>query len=142
MAKVERSISIKAPVDKVFSYISEPKNELEWLPSLTDIREVTGKGVGKKWSWSYKMIGISFKGNSEVTEQVTDERYVYKSTGGIRSTWTFTCKPKDGGTTLNLSVEYTIPVPVLGKVAEKLVLSQNEREADLAIANIKTRLES
>jgi carbon monoxide dehydrogenase subunit G len=142
MSKVKRSISIKAPVDKVFAYITEPKNELEWLPSITDVREVTGEGVDKKWGWTYKMIGMSFKGNSAVTEQVTNEKYVYISTGGIRSTWTFTCKPEGDATTLNLAVEYTIPVPVLGKVAEKLVLSQNEREADLAVANIKNRLES
>jgi hypothetical protein len=33
-------------------------------------------------------------------------------------------------------------MPVLGKVAEKLVLLQNKREADLAMANIKTNLEN
>ena len=30
-----------------------------------------------------------------------------------------------------------IPIPMLGKVAERIVLAQNEREADLAMANIK-----
>ena len=43
---------------------------------------------------------------------------------------------------MNLKIEYTIPIPVLGKVAERLVLAQNEREANLAIENIKSRLES
>jgi len=61
MAKVERSITINAPVEKVFAYIENP--------------------------------------------------------------------------------EYTIPIPVLGKLAEALVLRQNEREADLAMANIKDRME-
>jgi carbon monoxide dehydrogenase subunit G len=142
MAKVERSILIKAPLEKVVSYLTDPKNELEWLPSLTDVREVTGQGVGKKWSWSYKMIGLTFKGNSEVIEQVGNEKYVYKTMGGIRSTWTFMFNAEDDGTRFNLAVEYTIPIPVLGKLADKLVLSQNEREADLAINNIKSRLES
>ena len=142
MAKVERNTLIKAPLEKLFSYLTDPKNELEWLPSITDVRGVTGQGVGKKWDWTYKMIGLSFKGNSEVIEQVDNEKYIYKTKGGIRSTWTFMVKAEGGGTRLNLTVEYTIPVPVLGKVAERLVLAQNEKEADLAISNIKSRLES
>lgn len=142
MAKVERSNTINAPVGKVFSYITNPVNELEWLPSLTDVRDVTGQGVGQRWGWSYKMLGLSFKGKTEVVEYISNERYVYKTSGGIVSTWAYALKPEGAGTRLNLSVEYTIPVPVLGKVAEKLVLRQNEREADFAVANIKARLES
>ena len=142
MAKVERGIFIKAPVEKVFSYITDPKNELEWLPSITDVRDVTGLGVGQRWGWSYKMLGLSLKGKTEVTEFASNTRYVYKSSGGITSTWTYSFKPEAGGTQLNLAVEYTIPIPVLGKVAERLALAQNEREADLAVANIKARLES
>lgn len=142
MAKVERGILIKAPVEKVFSYITDPKNELEWLPSITDVRDVTGLGVGMRWGWSYKMLGLSLKGETEVTEFVSNTRYVYKSSGGITSTWTFSFQPEAGGTRLNLAVQYTIPIPVLGKVAERLVLAQNEREADLAVANMKARLES
>ncbi len=42
---------------------------------------------------------------------------------------------------MKLDIEYTIPIPVLGKLAEKLVLRRNEREADLAMANIKDKFE-
>jgi carbon monoxide dehydrogenase subunit G len=142
VAKVERGVLIKAPVERVFSYVTDPKNELEWLPSMTDVRDITGLGIGQTWGWTYKMLGMSFKGKTEVTDFASNSRYVYKSSGGITSTWTYSFKPEAGGTRLSLAVEYTIPIPVLGKVAERLVLSQNEREADLAIANIKGRLES
>jgi len=46
MAKIERSSTINAPVEKVFAYISDPMNLLEWLPSITDARDITGEGVG------------------------------------------------------------------------------------------------
>ena len=141
MAKVERSITVNASVDKVFAYITDPKNEMEWLPSNTDVRDITGQGVGQKWGYTFKMMGLPFKGEDEVLEYTPNQRYVTKSTGGIRSTWTWTFKSEDGGTKLNIIVEYTIPVPVLGKVGERLALGQIEREADLAAANIKARLE-
>jgi len=141
MAKVERSININAPVEKVFAYISDPETQLEWLPSITDYRDVTGEGVGQRWSWTYKMAGLRFNGKSEVTEHVPNQRRAVKTTGGIPSNWTWILEPEAGGTRLNMLIEYTIPVPVVGKLGEKLVLRQNEREADLTMANIKTRME-
>jgi uncharacterized protein YndB with AHSA1/START domain len=142
MAKIERSSTINAPVEKVFAYISDPMNLLEWLPSLTDARDITGEGVGQRWGWTYKMAGLSFKGESEVIEHVPNQRRVFKSTGGLLSTWTWTFKPEAGGTWLNLVIEYTVPVPVIGKVGERMVLRQNEREADQAMANIKAKMEA
>ena len=46
-----------------------------------------------------------------------------------------------GGTTVDVETEYTIPVPVLGKLAEKLVLKRNQRESEMGLANLKERLE-
>lgn len=141
MAKVERTITVNVPVEKVFSYISDPNHELDTIPSITDIRDVTGEGVGQKWGWSYKMVGISLKGESEVTEYIPNQRLVHKSKGGIESTWTYTLNQEDGSTQMNLVVEFKIPIPVLGKVGERMVLNRTEREADLAMTNIKERLE-
>lgn len=142
MAKVARTVTIKAPVDKVFSYISNPKNEMEFIPSITDIRDVQGQKVGDKYGWTYKMMGVSLKGDSEIIECKADELYVTRSTGGIISTWTWTFKPEGDSTVLGVTVDYNIPVPVLGKVGERMVLRQTEREADYAMENLKDILQA
>ena len=141
MTIVERSVTINAPVEKIFSYISNPRNELEWLPSVVDVRHVVGKGVGQRFSWTYKMIGIPLKGETDVAEYIPNELIVYKTTGGIDSTWTWQFKSAVGRTQIQLAVEYIIPERVLGKVPEWFVLRRIEREADMAITNIKERLE-
>lgn len=141
MAKVERSITINAPVEKVFAYIENPMNELEWIPSLVEVKDVAGQGAETRFRWAYKMVGIRLEGEVTNTGYIPNERIVVQSKGGIVSTWALTFEPHDGGTKLNAVVEYTIPIPVLGKLAEALVLRQNEREADLAMANIKDRME-
>ena len=140
MAKVERSITVNAGLDKVFAYISNPANEMEWFTSISDIRDIKGKGVGQTYGFTYKMSGLSLKGESEVIEYTPNKKYVTKSKGGISSTWTWTFSPDNGGARVNVVVEFSIPVPVLGKVGEKLALGQAEREADLAAANIKAKL--
>ena len=65
MAKVERSMTINAPVEKVFAYIDDPMNELEWFPGLMEVRDVTDKGVGACSRFAYKMIGIRLEGENK-----------------------------------------------------------------------------
>jgi len=144
MPTVERTISINAPVEKVFEYISDATNQPEFIPSQVESEFVirTEEGVGSQTRWVYKLLGIRFKGESTCTEYVPNERIVTESRGGIVSTWTYTFEPEDGGTKLTMVVDYTIPIPVLGKFAEALVLRQNEREADLANANLKAIMEA
>lgn len=141
MAKVERTIIINAPVEKVFAYIEDPMLMPEWLPGMIEAKDVTGQGVETHFRWLYKMSGLRFEGETTVSEHIPNERIVTQSKGGIVSTWTWTFQPHDGGTEMNLVLEYTVPVPVLGKLAETLVLRQNEREADQAMANIKAKVE-
>jgi coenzyme Q-binding protein COQ10 len=141
MAKVEKSITINAPMEEVFAYVEDPMNQLEYLPSIVEVKDVTGQGVGAHYHWTYKMTGLRFEGESTMTEYIPNERMVVETKGGIVSTWSWTFTPEDGGTRVDLTVEYTIPVPVLGRLGEALVLRQNEREADQALANIKAKLE-
>jgi len=141
MEKIERNIVLNIPVEKVFSYMSHPINQLEWLPGLVDIQDITGEGVGRTCGWTYKMMGIPFRGKAECTEHIPNERIVIKTTGSIVSIWDFTLIPQGVMTSVNLVVDYTIPVPLIGKLGEKLILWQNEREADLAMTKIKKSLE-
>ncbi len=141
MAKVKRSITINAPVEKVFNYLADPMNQPEWVPSIMEIKDVSGSGVGQHFRWTYKMAGVLLKGESTTTEHIPNERIVTQSKGGVTSTWIFNFETHDGGTMMELDIEYTIPIPVIGKLAEKIVLKRNEREADLAMANIKEKME-
>jgi uncharacterized membrane protein len=141
MAKVERSITINAPAEKLFDYIDDPMNQLEWLPSIMEITDVSGSGIGQQHRWTYKMAGVLLKGETKITEHIPNERIVSQSKGGVTSTWIFNFKTHEGGTMMELDIEYTIPIPVIGKLAEKIVLKRNEREADLAMVNIKENVE-
>ncbi|MBN1571851.1 MAG: SRPBCC family protein [Deltaproteobacteria bacterium] len=142
MAHVQRNIAIKAPIEKVFNYITDPMSSEEWSPGLEKITGVIGSGVGRRDKWEYKMAGMKFNGESVVKELNPPDRYVLESVAGIISKWVFVLeKYYDGDTKLNLDIEYTIPVPILGKLAERAILGQNEKVADQIMNNIKTKME-
>jgi carbon monoxide dehydrogenase subunit G len=141
MAYLERSITVDAPIEKVFSYIIDPLNEKDMNLGITKVRDITGKGVGQRWKWTYRMMGFLLKGEAEVIDLIPNNRYVTKTSGDISSTWTYTLKTKDNVTLMNLVIDYTISIPVFGKIGEWLLLRENERRADIGIANIKAKLE-
>ena len=142
MAKITRSITINAPVEKVYAFMSEPTNLPEIWPSMVEVKDVQPSPAGGyNFGWVYKMAGMRFEGASETTESITNQRVVTKSTKGIGSTFVWMYEPEDGGTKLTLEVEYIVPIPLLGKLAEAFIVKQNEHEADVMLANLKARME-
>jgi uncharacterized membrane protein len=144
MAKIERTITINAPVEKVFEYLAQPTNLPEIWPSLVEVKDVkqTPQHVGDTFNWIYKMAGMRFEGSTQTTEYVSNERIVTKNTSGIPSTFVYTFEAEDGHTRFHEEIEYTIPIPLLGKLAEAFILRQNEHEADVFLANLKARMEA
>jgi uncharacterized membrane protein len=143
MAKVTRMVIINAPVEKVFEFMNYPGNLPEIWPSMVEVKDIKPAQVGSyNFSWVYKMAGLRFEGASDTTEFVANQRIVTKSTKGISSTFVWQYEPNDGGTKLTVEVEYVVPVPLLGKLAESFIVKQNEHEADAMLANLKARMEA
>jgi uncharacterized membrane protein len=140
MAKVEKSVTVDAPVERVFAYLKDPMSNLEWLPGMMEVTKVSGEGVGARFRWVYKMAGIALEGESTALEFVPNQRFVTESKSGIVSTWTWDFAPQNGGTRIDLMVDHIAPIPVLGKLAEGLVVRQNERVLDTALENIRSRM--
>lgn len=142
MAIAKSSITINAPAEKVFEYI-KPETLPEIWPSLVEVNNVEElPNGGYKWDWVYKMAGMRFNGATEDTEIIENERTVSHSTGGIESTITWLYQPEDGGTKVTVIAEYTVPVPLLGKLAEAFIVKQNEHETETILANLKARIET
>jgi len=136
METIEKSIIINAPAEKIFEYIDDPLNDPEWMIGMMEVHEVEGlPGVGRHFHWTFKMVGIPLK-------HVPNRRTVTESQGAVSSTWAADLEPEGDGTKLTMKVEYTIPIPVLGKLAEHLISKQNQRNLESSMENIKHMLEA
>lgn len=144
MATLKKTISINAPVEQVYGYMAEPTHLPEIWPSMEEVKNVkkTPDGAVDSYDWKYKMAGMHFEGSTQVKEYITNQRTVAKNEKGIPSTFVWTYQPEGNATKLTVEVEYTIPVPLLGKLAETFIVKQNEHEAETMLANLKARMES
>lgn len=142
MAKINKAIVINAPVEKVFGYLDEPTNLPEIWPSLVETTEVKRlPNGGNFYRWTYKMAGLRFNGTSEDIEWVVNQRIVNQNKGGIDSTITWTFEPQGEGTKFTAEVEYKVPVPLIGRIAEATIVKMNEHETEVFGANLKARME-
>lgn len=143
MATATNSIVINAPVEKVFKYCAPPENLTEFWPSVVEVSNIKElPNGGHSFDFVYKMAGMTFKGSTEDIDFVPNERTVSKSTGGIESTITWEYQAVESGTKFTSTVEYKIPVPLLGKLAESFIIKMNENEQKNILENIKARLET
>lgn len=144
MKKIRKTIEIKAPVQRVYDFLTQPTNLPSIWPNMIAVTNVVAStGGSHDFDWQYKMAGIHFHGHSKTLEAQPGKLVRMQNEGGIPSTFVWTYQGLDGaGTRLTVDVEYTIPTPIVGKIAEALLAKLNERDADTLLANLKDVMES
>lgn len=142
MFKISRSIIIDAPIEKVCNFMEDPANLPEIWPSMVEVSNIRTNARGWPiYNWVYKMGGMKFQGESSTVEYEHNSHVITESTKGIQSRFDFHYRDVDGKTEVKMDVEYSVPIPVLSKVAEQVVGKLNEHEADVLLANLKADME-
>lgn len=145
--RVERSIEIAAPPEKVFAIAGDLRRVPEWSPWVaTDPAtsfsfEGPEQGVGQvmRWSSNNPLVGI---GAEKVTEFTAGERLVTETDYGEfgTSTATITLSPAQGGTRLTRSFASALP-GVVDRWAGLMIDGSVGAEYEKGLANLKALAE-
>jgi uncharacterized protein YndB with AHSA1/START domain len=144
MQRTRRTVEIWTPRQRVYDFITTPTVLPSIWPSMVEVSNVVRRSDGwTEYDWVYKMAGLHFKGHAK-TEVAQPGKYLcVRTESGILSTFYWTFEGLDGaGTKVTCEVEYKVPAPVIGRLAETLVAKLNERELETLLANIKETMES
>jgi hypothetical protein len=142
MASWKDSILIHAPANQVFAYVDDPSELPTWLPNMVEVRNVIGTGLGQQYEYTYKMAGLLLRGQSIVVEHDPNKRGLHQIIGTFTALWEYCVEPHEDGTVLSIRAEYRIPVPVVGKLAERIAIQQNARALGLSLINARDMMES
>lgn len=144
MPTLTQDITIDAPVEKVFAYLSDPKRSPTFVPGLNRISNLSDPEpkTGRQWEWEFNWFGLILSGKSECTAYEPSSLYQFQTKGGAASTWTYRCDPDDGKTRVTLEVDYEPPQSVVAQVAAGNMLERmNRNRATEALANLQALLE-
>ena len=119
--KVQKSIEIAVPPEKIWPFLVEPEKILEWC--ITFIKfEYTGEqrsGVGTPFYLEEKAGGPLMKLNFRITEWVESERVAFSMISGnfvkgYEQSWTVEATPS--GSRFTFMEEVKLPYGIIGKI--------------------------
>ncbi len=139
--KIEKSIKINAPPEKVFFLLTDREEVPKWNKLIREAR-VTSKertGVGSTVHYVGEAGGARGEWDIETTEWVKDGKYAWRTTSGdVAMLVTWTLREVDGGTELKYEIQYELPYSILGKIIDKLKASKDiENGMTAALQNLK-----
>ena len=118
--RIQRSIEVAAPPEKIWPFLVEPKKILKWFTLLKKF-EYTGdkrSGVGTTFYYEEKSGGQLMKLNYVVTEWVKNERLAFSVTSGSLKkddqVWSIEALPS--GSRFTMFEDLEMPWGIIGKI--------------------------
>ena len=140
MSKVTKTISIDAPVEKVFLRCDDPNAMPLYVPSVTSVSDVrrSEKRIGDTFTVKYGMLGTHFDEDFTYTEYEKNRRIKARFEGAMEGSMGIALEPQGKSTKATLETEYEVSGGVIGKAVNKLLFERiNEKNAERLLENLK-----
>jgi uncharacterized membrane protein len=143
MARIEGSVEIKCPVEKVFAYTTDAKRWPKWQSIILEA-EQTSKGsmsVGTTFKGTSRMMGLSMKWTAKVTEYKPNRKWAKNITcGSMIIEEHVTYDPIEERT--KFTIVYDMEVGGFLKLFSPMVVSSMRKETKKSLNNLKSILEA
>ena len=137
MARLEKSIEIKAPVEKVWELCADVEGYPRFMETAKEIRK-TGAGT---YLWKLELGGRTLELDGETTEIVEKERLAWTSSGDFVSQGSWRLEPTAEGTKLTNVMDYELP-GLVGAIIDRIKVSKEmEKNMERNLQNMKALLE-
>jgi uncharacterized membrane protein len=144
MSKVAQSLEVNTSPESVMDYIIDITNHPAFIGPLKSVANIKGdvKKPGTTWDWVYSLAGVELAGKAETVRFVPGKEFVYKTTTGAKSTFTYRADAAGGKKTkISLNVDYEVPTNALGKMKASVFEKLNDAEGKRVVENLKALLE-
>lgn len=118
MGSVSKYIRIAAPPARVYELWRDPTAFPDFMP---DVKAVEDRG--ETWHWEVEgPVGTSVEWDTEIVEDVPDERLAWKSVGDgqVKTSGAVRFDDRDGETDMEYAMEFAPPGGTAGEVVAKL----------------------
>ena len=144
MVKVETSVLVDKPIEKVFEFVTTPENDAQWYIGVESRDHTPGEpaGVGSTSQSTLRFLGVSVTVDWEVTGYDPPKMIKVKTIKGpasIESSYTFE-SVGDGQT--KVTVQGEADVSGLFSMADPIVERMAQRQWEASFENLKDVLES
>jgi len=143
MARIEESVEIKRPADKVFAFTTDAKSWPKWQSTFPDAEQTSQGpvGVGTTFKGTIRMMGLTMKWTATAMEYEPNRKFGKNiACGLITNEQHNTYDPIEGGT--RFTIVYNMKVGGLMKLMSPMIVSSTRKALKKALSNLKSVLEA
>ena len=143
MARIEESVEIKRPADRVFAYTTDAKSWSKWQSTIPEAEQTSqgAVGVGTTFKGTIRMMGLSMKWTAKATEYEPNKKFGKDITSGSMTVEQHnTYDPIEGG--IKFTIVYNAKVGGLMKLFSPMIVSSMRKALKKALGNLKSVLEA
>ncbi|HEX6508205.1 MAG TPA: SRPBCC family protein, partial [Chloroflexota bacterium] len=143
MPTIQENIDIRAPIDKVFAALIDPRRGPEWNPNLVRVEDVEAgpARAGTEWRQTTMVAGRPINLNCRVTKLDAPKFGVLEVTGDHQGSVTTMCEERDGMTRVTQTLQYNLPRGMFGQMAGGFIANALRREMVRTMDRQRTILE-
>jgi uncharacterized membrane protein len=142
--RVEQQITVEAPPERVWDFITEPLNYEHFMAGITrwDVEGELRTGIGARYAMRMKVGSAEVGGLIEVTEFEPPYDIAWTSITGIdqRGRWRVRAR-EDGGTDVTLRLGYHAEGGLLGVITDRLAAPIVGGNLKRSLLELKQRVE-
>lgn len=138
MAVIEHEAEIEASQEAVFGLVSR----VEEFALYSDAIETIEHLGGGRYLWRIRVAGLPLSFDVEITESVPPERFAWRSVTGIPNRGCYRLTPVDGGTRINLTLEYNLQNHRLEKTVKAAAMPLLRKLSRDIISKVEAQLQS
>ena len=143
--KVERTVEIAAPPERIYEVIMDPSRLAEWVTIHRDLEGSPPDRLerGSELTQLLRLAGRRFKVRWMVVENDPCRYVVWKGRGpvGSQARVEYGFAPNGDGTTFRYINEYDLPGRALGRLAGRTVSKIAAKELDVSLQRLKSLVE-
>jgi len=128
--RVETSITINAPIEKVFDTIVDPELTAQWSSGVSEVTNIKGNPweKGSSTDVAYHVLGMKLTQHMVTSEIEKPRKVIYRMEGGLPGTSEFALEPQGQVTKVDTRIDYSVPGGILGKIANQVLLERMNRK--------------
>jgi len=144
MSKSEASVTINAPIEKIFDAVADQEKAIQYYPAAV-LTSVKGKPdeLGSSAELVYHVAGMKIPSKITVSEVDKPHKLVHELSGAMPGKWTWSLEQVGQNVKVDFSIDYSVPGGILGKIANKLFLGRmNQRNSEKCVQRLKVYCET
>jgi hypothetical protein len=143
MARIEESVDIGEPADRVFAYTTDARTWPKWQTIIPQAEQTSpgAVAVGTTFRGKVHMMGLTMKWTAQATEYEPAKKYGKNITSmAMLIEQHNTYSPMTGGT--RFTILYDLKIRGIFKLCSPMLVSAMRRELKKSLGNLKAVLEA